>query len=368
MHQGSSLPTTPPAPTSISDLSHIAIVTDAWMPQRNGVVRVLGSLCDELEREGSTVSVIHPGLFKTVPCPTYPEIRLAVGARWAVGRRLAALSPDAIHIATEGPLGAAARRWCLRHSIPFTTAYHSKFPEYIEARTRLPVAWTYALLRRFHNRADAVLAPSHNVYRELKERGFDTVRQWAHGVNTTVFRPDAKDYFDATLQSLGRQRPIFLYVGRVTVEKNLPAFLDLDLPGSKIVVGDGPQRAALIKRYPDVLFHIANGDDELRQCFNAADVFVFPSLTDTFGLVMLEALACGVPVAAFPVTGPLDVLGESVGKAGILDSDLGAAARKALDLDPTACRAHAENFSWGEVARQFRAALAPIPRSPGIRH
>lgn len=341
--------------------SRIVLVSDAWHPQRNGVVRVLASLQAELLAAGYQVEVIHPGLFPTLPCPTYPEIRLALPWGNALARRLAEARPDAIHIATEGPLGAATRRWCLKHDHPFTTAYHSKFPEYIHTRTGLPLPWLYAALRRFHRPSSAVLAPSENVFRELTERGFDRVRPWAHGVDTSVFYPADKGAFHAALTERGMTgRPLFLYVGRVTVEKNLSAFLDLDLPGARVVVGDGPQRAALIKAYPQVLFHIANGDDELRACYNAADVFVFPSRTDTFGLVMLEALACGVPVAAFPVTGPQDVLLDGVGTVGCLDEDLRAAAIAALSLSPQACRRHAERFSWQEVARQFVTALHPL--------
>lgn len=339
---------------------HIVIVTDAWHPQPNGVVRVLDSLRRVLEADGRRVTMIEPGQFRTVPLPTYAEIPIAVLPGRRVARLLDEAAPNAVHIATEGPLGRAARAWCLKTGRPFTTAYHSKFPEYIHARTRLPLPWLYKMMRDFHAPSSAVLAPSDNVYRELCDWGFANVRSWAHGVDTSVFRPDAKDYFDGVLKDQGRGRPVFLYVGRVTVEKNLTAFLDLDLPGAKVVVGSGPQRAALVKAYPDVHFHIVHGDEELRRCFNAGDVFVFPSRTDTFGLVMLEALACGVPVAAFPVTGPTDVLGEAVGRVGILDEDLGAAARRALSLDPAACRAHAERFAWDEVARQFLENLAPI--------
>jgi glycosyltransferase involved in cell wall biosynthesis len=354
-----------PALSTSRGPAHIAIVTDAWHPQPNGVVRVLDSLCRVLEREGRRVTLIEPGQFRTMPLPTYTEIRVALCPGRKVARMLDAAAPDAVHVATEGPLGRAARAWCLKKGLPFTSAYHSKFPEYIHARTRLPLPWLYRMMRDFHAPAAAVLAPSENVYRELTDYGFANVRHWAHGVDTEVFRPDAKDYFDDVLAERGRQRPLFLYVGRVTVEKNLTAFLDLDLPGTKVVVGSGPQRAALVKAYPDVHFHIAQGDDELRRCFNAGDVFVFPSRTDTFGLVMLEALACGVPVAAFPVTGPRDVLGPAAGTVGILDDDLRAAALRALDLDPAACRAHAEAFSWDEVARQFVDALAPLPgRAP----
>ena len=329
----------------------ILIVTDAWLPQINGVVRVLSSLRAQLLDLGHTVEVISPDQFTTVPCPGYAEIRLALFPAARVRRHMERFRPEAIHIATEGPLGRAARRHCLARGLPFTTAYHTKFPEYIRARTRLPLACGYAAMRRFHRPSACVLAPSPSVARELTAHGFTNVRHWAHGVDTKVFRPQPKDF-------LALARPIHMYVGRLAIEKNLPAFLDLDLPGSKVVVGTGPARAMLMRRYPQAHFLIANGDAELARYFSAADVFVFPSRTDTFGLVMLEALAAGVPVAAFPVPGPLDVLGDSA--AGILDEDLAAAAHRALSIAPEVCRAHALRFSWDEVTRQFLAALQPI--------
>jgi glycosyltransferase involved in cell wall biosynthesis len=241
--------------------------------------------------------------------------------------------------------------------IPFTTAYHSKFPEFIQARTGLPLSWLYERMRRFHAPSQAVMVPSPSVRDELDARGFTRLRLWSHGVDTDVFKPGPKDYLDGR----GLERPVFMYVGRVTIDKNLPDFLDLDLPGSKVVVGSGPARDALSRRYPAVPFLIADGDAELARFFNVPDVFVFPSLTDTFGLVMLEALACGVPVAAYPVTGPRDVLGES--GAGRLDPDLRKAALAALDIPPETCRAHALRFSWDRVADEFLDYLAPIGRA-----
>lgn len=330
----------------------IALVTDAWHPQRNGVVRVLDTLTRTLGGMGHQVEVLEPSAFPTYPCPSYPEIRLALLPGRRLSRMLDDLTPEAVHIATEGPLGWAARKWCLRRGLPFTTAYHTKFPEYVAARTGLPVSWPYALMRRFHGASSAVLCPSPSVHRELKQQGFKAAVPWSHGVDTEVFRPGPTD-FAAELP-----RPIFMYVGRVAVEKNLPAFLGLDLPGSKVVVGDGPAREGLIKRFPDAHFRIVNGDEELGRAFRAADVFVFPSRTDTFGLVMLEALASGVPVAAFPVTGPLDVLAGA--PVGVLDEDLRAAALRALTILPEECRRHACRFSWSRVAAEFLSRLRPI--------
>jgi glycosyltransferase involved in cell wall biosynthesis len=327
----------------------IAMVTDAWRPQQNGVVRVLETLKAKVERLGHEVAVVSPDRFRTIPCPTYPEIRLALAPGSGVAAALDAFAPHAIHVATEGPLGWAARAYCRAKGRPFTTAYHTKFPQYLRARTRLPLSWLYAMVRSFHASARHVLAPSPSVARELTEVGFTNVRAWSHGVDTEVFRPQAKTALDFP-------RPVFMYVGRVTIDKNLPAYLDLDLPGTKVVVGSGPVRESLMRRYPDARFLIAHGDDQLAAYYAAADAFVFPSRTDTFGLVMLEALASGVPVAAFPVTGPLDVIGDS--GAGILSEDLRSAALAALAIPSAACRAHAERFSWDRVAREFLDALA----------
>jgi glycosyltransferase involved in cell wall biosynthesis len=312
-------------------------------------VRVLATLKRRIEALGHEVLVVSPDQFRTIPCPSYSEIRLALAPSRKVSALLDAFAPQAIHIATEGPLGLAARAHCLARARPFTTAYHTKFPQYLHARTRLPLAWLYAAVRRFHAPARHVLVPSPSVVRELSAVGFANLRSWNHGVDTELFRPRGKDALDFP-------RPIFMYVGRVTIDKNLPAFLDLDLPGTKVVVGSGPSRNALVRRYPDARFLIAGGDEELAGLYSAADAFVFPSRTDTFGLVMLEALASGVPVAAFPVTGPLDVIGDS--GAGVLDEDLRAAALAALSISPDLCRAHAARFSWDRVAKEFLSALA----------
>jgi len=328
----------------------IALVTDAWHPQPNGVVRVMATLSEQLEKLGHEIHVLSPNDFRTIPCPTYPEIPLALWPSRGTARWLAQTAPDAIHIATEGPLGWAARAWCLKQRRPFTTAYHTKFPEYIQARTGLPLAWPVAFVRRFHAPSRGVLVPSHSVYKELQDRHFANLRQWSHGVDTSLFHPRPKTAFGEL------PRPIFLFVGRVTVDKKLPAFLDLDLPGSKVVVGSGPSRSALIRRYPDAHFIIADNDQQLAGYFASADALVFPSRTDTFGLVMLEALASGVPVAAFPVTGPLDVIGDS--DVGVLSEDLRAAALAALAIPASPCVAHAARFSWSTVTHQFLDNLA----------
>jgi glycosyltransferase involved in cell wall biosynthesis len=329
----------------------LALVTDAWHPQQNGVVRVLDSVLRLLEADGHEIDVISPEQFTTIPCPTYPEIPLAVLPGKALANKLERITPDAIHLATEGPLGWSARGWCLRNKFPFTTAYHSKFPEYLQKRTGVPLFIPYAGMRHFHAPSAGVLVPSPNVYSELQEWNFKSLKLWSHGVDQTVFKPGPKTAFE------GLPRPIFLNVGRVTVDKNLEAFLDLDLPGSKVVVGGGPQRAELIAKYPDAHFVVVSGDEALAACYNGADVFVFPSRTDTFGLVMLEALACGVPVAAYPVTGPKDVIGDS--SAGVLSEDLRQAALDAMSIDSDLCVKRATEFPWSTVKDQFVANLAP---------
>lgn len=301
--------------------------------------------------------MITPDRFRSIPCPTYPEIRLALRPGRALARMVEAAQPCAIHIATEGPLGWAARRYCLRRRVPFTTAYHTKFPEYIQARFRVPLPLSYAVMRRFHGKSSRVMVATQGIEDELAKRGFGNIGRWSRGVDTELFRP-CPEARGETGPFAGLPRPVFLYVGRVAVEKNLPAFLSLDLPGTKMVVGDGPARAALMKRFPQVDWRIANGDAELSRYFAAADCFVFPSRTDTFGLVMLEALASGVPVAAFPVPGPLDVVGDA--PVGVLRPDLRAAALAALTLDPQACRDYACGFSWERVAAQFLGFLRPL--------
>ncbi|MBB4265304.1 glycosyltransferase [Roseospira visakhapatnamensis] len=336
----------------------ICIVTDAWRPQINGVVRVIESVRREVEAAGHQVTVIEPGAFLSVPMPTYREIRLAVFPARKLRRLIDAARPDAVHIATEGPLGLAARALCKRRGWPFTTAYHTRFPEYVQSRTGVPLAWMYAWMRHFHKPATRVLVPAASTLTELRRRRLRNLWLWSHGVDTQVFRPTE----GASFSDL--PRPLFLFLGRIAVEKNLPAFLDLDLPGSKMVAGVGPERESLQRRYPGVRFVQPDDDEAIARCYSAADVFVFPSLTDTFGLVLLEALACGLPVAAFPVAGPRDVLADTDPDhpVGVLDDDLRKAALAALALDPAPCRAHALRHDWAAVATLFLEALAPLPR------
>jgi glycosyltransferase involved in cell wall biosynthesis len=330
----------------------IAIVTDAWRPQVNGVVRTLTQTKKCLEAMGHTVLMVTPGGFRSIPCPTYPEIRLSLFVRRAVGRIVAGFRPDAVHIATEGPLGWAARRFCLSHGLPFTTAYHTRFPEYVQHRFGVPLALTYAILRRFHGPSARIMAPTQTVRRDLEARGFKRVALWSRGVDTEVFQPG-----DRAL--LAEKRPIFLYVGRVAVEKNVEAFLKLDLPGTKWVVGEGPQLMELKARYPEARYAGVMSQGELARYYDAADVFVFPSKTDTFGLVLLEAMACGLPVAAYPVTGPVDVLADA--EAAALDDDLRAACLKALSLSREKARRYAEGYSWESCSLQFFGHLRPMP-------
>ena len=329
----------------------ILLATDAWPPQVNGVVRTLTEVSRELRGMGHTVATLHPGLFRSVPCPFYPEIRLALGAGRHIARFIEAAAPDAVHVATEGPIGLAVRRWCLKHGCDFTTAFHTRFPEYLSERRLAPARLTYALLRRFHGRAGAVMVASESLRRELASRGFGNLCAWGRGVDTDLFNPTRRG------PTLDLRRPVFLSVGRIAPEKNLPAFLSLDLPGSKLVVGKGPQLADLRRQFPDVRFLGRRQNGDLASLYASADVFVFPSRTDTFGLVILEALASGLPVAAYPVAGPIDVIGDS--GAGILDNDLRAAALGALQIPRERCRAHALNFTWNASALQFLRNLRP---------
>jgi glycosyltransferase involved in cell wall biosynthesis len=334
----------------------IALITDAWRPQTNGVVTTLTCTLSGLRRLGHETLAITPEAFRTVPCPTYPEIRLALFSGRQVAQRLEGFAPDAVHIATEGPLGAAARAWCLRLGYPFTTSYHTQFPEYVRARFPIPENWSYAFLRRFHGKAARMMVSTDHMSRRLEARGFRNVALWTRGVDVTAFRPYPRDLLDAP-------RPILLYAGRVAVEKNLEAFLELDMPGTKYVVGGGPALEMLRPRYPGAIFTGYKYGEELARHFSAADVFVFPSRTDTFGIVLLEAMACGTPVAAFPVVGPIDVVKEGV--SGCLREDLRAAIAGALTLDREACRQYAQGFTWERATQQFLGNLQPRVKIPG---
>ncbi|MGK6318118.1 glycosyltransferase family 4 protein [Sphingomonas sp. DT-204] len=331
----------------------IAIVTDAWEPQVNGVVRTLQAVRRELERQGHHVLVISPERFYSLPCPTYPEIRLALARTAAVGALLEEFRPDAIHLATEGPVCVAARRWCLRRGFPFTTAYHTQFPDYVEARSGVPAEWVWRYIQWFHGPSQAILASTPSIRETLVEHGLTRVRHWGRGVDLANFHPGAAPHPTFA----GLPRPVQLYVGRVAIEKNIEAFLESGHPGTRVVVGDGPARASLETKHPDAHFLGAKFGAELAQCYAGADVFVFPSRTDTFGLVMIEALACGTPVAAYPVTGPVDVLTEEV---GAMADDLDAAIAEALTRDRARCAAYGRTFTWEASARQFLSALVPF--------
>src|SRR6056297_885503 len=322
----------------------VLVATDAWRPQVNGVVRTYERLIDEATAQGCEITVLTPAEFNTVPCPTYPEIRLALPGYNYIIERLDLINPDAVHIATEGPIGWMVRRYCRKRGIPFTTSFHTRFPEYVSSRFGVPERWMYAWQRHFHNAGEGVMVASNSLAVDLDRRGFKRLMPWTRGVDTELFRP-------RNVRNFGSEGPVFIYVGRVAIEKNIQAFLDLDLPGRKVVVGDGPQREALEASHPDVVFTGKLIGDALAEAYACADVFVFPSLTDTFGIVLLEALASGLPIAAYPVTGPLDVVGAS--GCGVLDRDLRAAALQALDIPGDRCRAYGETFTWHESARQF---------------
>lgn len=333
----------------------IAIATDAWHPQVNGVVRTYENCARELQELGHEVCMLTPSGFKSISCPTYPAIRLALRPGPKLVRDLDALKPDAIHIATEGSLGHAVRRYSLKRGLAFTTSFHTQFPEYVRMRLPVPLAWGYAYLRRFHRFARRTLVATPSQRQRLLERGFNQIVLWSRGVDTDLFRPGDKRF-------LPQPRPIFMYMGRVAVEKNIEAFLHMDLPGTKMVVGDGPDLVRLKALYPAVVFTGYKFGEELARHIAAADVFVFPSLTDTYGLVMLEAMACGVPVAAYPVTGPIDVVQDRV--TGVLHEDLRSAALAALDIDPQACIEYARARSWRRSAETFAACLEPITCFP----
>lgn len=331
----------------------IVIVTDAWTPQVNGVVRTLQSVSAELRAKGHQVQIISPDQYGSIPCPTYPEIRLALARARTIGRVIADFQADAVHLATEGPLCLAARHWCLRNRVPFTTAYHTHFPDYVAKRTGLPASWFWRYIRWFHGPAQSVLVSTRSVREQLRAHGIAQVRPWGRGVDQTGFGPDEPPH--PAFADL--PRPIQLYVGRVAVEKNLEAFLQNGHPGTKVVVGDGPARVALEQQFPDALFLGSLSGSVLAGAYSGADVFVFPSRTDTFGLVMIEALACGTPVAAYPVTGPVDIVTPETGG---LSETLEDAIAHALTRDRAACAAYGRCFTWEVSASQFLAGLHPV--------
>jgi len=338
----------------------IALVTDAWAPQINGVVTTLKATAATLAALGHDVRVLSPQGLPCLPCPSYPEIRLAVSPGAHLARELRAFRPHAIHIATEGPLGLAVRGICRARRVPFTTSYHTRYPEYLRARWPIPLAVSYAWLRHFHGAAQRTFVSSATLETQLSARGFRRLHLWRRGVDLRTFRPLAAHPLLAALP-----RPIMACVGRLAVEKNLAAFLELQVPGTKMMVGDGPERGALSARYPGVVFTGYRFGEELAALLSGADVLVFPSLTDTFGLAMIEALACGVPVAAFPVPGPLDVIEQGV--TGVLHTDLRVAIGSAVRLDRRECAARAAAFSWEAASAQFLAGLAPIPLAARAR-
>jgi glycosyltransferase involved in cell wall biosynthesis len=336
----------------------ILVATDAWHPQVNGVVRSLTMMAQAASTFGVEVSFLTPLSFRTVAMPSYPDLRLALPQRAKIERLIAEARPDNIHIATEGPIGISVRRYCRKHGLPFTSSFHTRFPEYISARLPIPESWIWAALRWFHGASHAIMAATPALASELRGRGFRNVVLWPRGVDTGQFHPRAADRELDFGCDLGLPRPVFLSVGRVAVEKNLEAFLDLDLPGSKVIVGDGPARAALAQKYPQAVFLGARQGEQLAQAYAAADVFVFPSKTDTFGLVLLEALASGLPVAAFPVTGPRDVIGTA--PVGALNDDLRMACLSALAISPQACLAFAAGHTWEASARAFVENVAGV--------
>jgi glycosyltransferase involved in cell wall biosynthesis len=336
----------------------ILVATDAWHPQVNGVVRTLTSLARSASALGAEIDFLTPEGFPSLGVPTYPGLRVALPNRREIARRIEAASPDAIHIATEGPIGWAVRAYCRRRKLNFTTSYTTRFPEYIAVRSIIPAGLSYAVLRHFHAAAAMTMVATNSLKQELASRGFGKLGTWTRGVDTDLFTPDEPAELDLP-------RPVFITVGRVAVEKNLETFLALDLPGSKVVIGDGPQRAALRHRYPNVSFLGEKTGKDLTSHLAAADVFVFPSRTDTFGVVQLEALACGTPVAAFPVTGPLDVIADH--PVGALDTDLRSACIRALGISRETCRRFALERSWENSARQFIGNLAALQPSRSLR-
>jgi glycosyltransferase involved in cell wall biosynthesis len=329
----------------------VLVATDAWHPQVNGVVRTLEALAHNARKLGIHIGFLSPEGFRSIPVPTYPGLRLALPSARVIAACIEEAEPDAIHIATEGPIGLMTRAYCRKRGLQFTTSYTTRFPEYIAARWSIPESWSYAALRRFHAAAALTMVSTPSLAAALAERGFRNLAMWGRGVDIEAFTPENPAIIDLP-------RPIFLYAGRIAIEKNIDTFLALDLPGSKVVVGEGPQERELRRRFPSAHFLGLKVGEDLASHIAAADVFVFPSLTDTFGIVQLEALACGVPVAAFPVTGPRDVIADR--PIGALHADLRQACMNALGLSRKTCRDVALTFSWENSARQFIENLQPL--------
>jgi glycosyltransferase involved in cell wall biosynthesis len=350
----------PPDQQGEGKASRIMLVTDAWEPQVNGVVRTLSRVVQELRAMGCEVEIVSPADgYKTVPLITYSEIRLSLFARDDVEERFTHFAPDAVHIATEGPLGWNARNICIEHKFPFTTSYHTQFPEYVTARFSWIPLWAgYRYMRTFHDRSGRIMVSTNTMKELLSKRGFKNVTDWRRGVDTELFHPSRRDAENGVFKDLAR--PIWLYVGRVSVEKNLEAFLGLDLPGTKVIVGDGPAREGLAAQFPQTVFTGVKKGEELARHYADADVFVFPSFTDTFGMVILESLAAGTPVAGFNATGPKDLLPGT--GAGAVDDDLKKACLEALACSRERARDYAETFSWRACAEDFRRNLEPLPR------
>lgn len=340
------------------------MVSDAWAPQVNGVVRTLQTTVAELRQRGHDVTTITPDAFPTIPCPSYPDIRLAIGSGGAVRRRLAALGADAVHIATEGPLGWAARRWCLAQGMAFSTSFHTRFPDYLALRTGLSPELFWPIVRRFHAPAASIMTATETLANELAARGLVQTRRWSRGVDLTLFSPEVAPHPALA----GLPRPIQLYVGRIAIEKNVEAFLKSDVPGTKVLVGDGPALKLLRERYPHAHFLGALHGRPLASAYAGADVLVFPSRTDTFGLVMVEALASGTPVAAFPAPGALDIIGGATAMVGALDDDLNTAIARALTAGRATCAAEGARYSWARCTDQFVAALSPLRTQTDLRN
>ncbi|MEZ5860500.1 MAG: glycosyltransferase family 1 protein [Geminicoccaceae bacterium] len=334
--------------TAADDAMRLLIVTDAWYPQLNGVVRSIERMMELAAGCGAEIALLTPQHFRSVPLPSYPEIRLALARPGRLARLIARLAPTHVHIATEGPLGILTRRLCVRHGLPFTTCVHTRLPDYVRARLPIPTDWTWRLMRWFHNGGNGVMVATDSLAQELDRHGFANIIRWSRGVDTAQFDP-------ARRTGLGCEGPVFLYVGRLAIEKSVDDFLRLDLPGTKLVVGDGPARRQLEAAFPDARFLGKLTGLELARAYASADVFVFPSRTDTFGMVLLEALASGLPIAAYPTAGPLTIVGSS--GTGVLDHDLRRAALGALDIPRERCRAHALGFSWEASAGQFFANI-----------